>query len=312
MASFNPDGSIQTEDGRTIFADDPVTVGEFAELSKLLGPKGGAGGWPFVSGGGGGGNGNGLTPAAVGNGAQGAQGSQGAQGPGVGAQGAQGSTGPQGVQGSNGAQGAQGQTGSGAQGAQGSQGSGGTGAQGAQGTTGAQGATGTGAQGSQGSSGAQGSDGAQGATGSQGAQGATGSGAQGAQGSSGAQGATGAQGAQGSSSGGSGNVDYLFTFSGTLSTVQNDLIPIQAKAQAVMVDRFDVYLQQAPTGQDVIVEFYSGVTLIGTVTVPATTTTGTLSITPVAIPAFTQVSVLITQVGSVTIGETASMYARVT
>lgn len=26
MASFNADGSIQTNDGRTIFADDPVTV----------------------------------------------------------------------------------------------------------------------------------------------------------------------------------------------------------------------------------------------------------------------------------------------
>ena len=111
VASFNPDGSIQTSDGRTIFADDPVTVGEFAELAKLLVPQKTTGGWPFISGGGGGGS-NLLAP--VGNGAQGVQGAQGPTGPGGGAQGAQGSSGPQGVAG---AQGSQGTTG--AQGAQG-------------------------------------------------------------------------------------------------------------------------------------------------------------------------------------------------
>jgi hypothetical protein len=298
VASFNPDGSIQTSDGRTIFADDPVTVGEFSELAKLLGPKSSGGGWPFVSGGGGGGTG-GSNLIPVGNGAQGAQGSQGAQGPGVGAQGAQGPVGPQGFNGSNGAQGSQGATGTGSQGAQGSQGSGSAGAQGAQGTTGAQGATGSGSQGAQGAAGAPGSQG------TTGAQGATGSGAQGA---TGAQGSAGAQGAQGADGVSAGRV-YVFASPSGLTTTDNSLIP-WLPGQGDAIDFFQCSVKTAPTGASVIVDFKlvtlaTGVVgaTVATVTITAGSFYGSTTIgTPITVQTTQALAMEITQVGSTIAG----------
>jgi len=270
LASFNPDGSIKTSDGRTIFADDPVTVGEFAELSKLLVPQK-AGGWPFAHGGGGGfvasgggGGGNQVVTAPVGNGAQGAQGSQGAQGPGVGAQGAQGSQGSGGAQGTAGAQGSQGPAGSGAQGAQGSAGPQGmAGAQGSQGTIGAQGAQGSGAQGAQGAAGAQGSQG------TVGAQGAQGTGAQGAQGSAGAQGA---QGSQGPSGAGSQAIfenvqqNTLTTVDATPTTILSETIAVGEVATfRVVVDaRYDDGSQHASFVKTIIAFREGGGAVLGT------------------------------------------------
>jgi len=109
---------------------------------------------------------------------------------------------------------------------------------------------------------------------------------------------------------GSGSSDFEFSFSGTLSTVQNNLIPVQTKRNATSVDRLDVELQTAPTGQAAIFEFFYGVTSLGTVSVAATTLSGTTAIGAVSIPAGTRVKVTINQVGSVVVGETATMYVR--
>lgn len=61
-----------------------------------------------------------------------------------------------------------------------------------------------------------------------------------------------------------------------------------------------------------MVSFFMGVTLLGTVTVTAGSTSGTLAIGPTVIAAFVQVTAQIIQVGTVTIGQTASMYVRTT
>jgi hypothetical protein len=109
---------------------------------------------------------------------------------------------------------------------------------------------------------------------------------------------------------GSGSSDFEFSFSGTLSTVQNNLIPVKTKRSATTVDRLDVELQTAPTGQAAIFEFFSGVTSLGTVTVAASTLSGTTTISSTVIPAGTRVKATINQVGSVVVGETATMYVR--
>jgi hypothetical protein len=109
---------------------------------------------------------------------------------------------------------------------------------------------------------------------------------------------------------GGGSSDFEFSFSGTLSIFQNNLIPVKTKRSAVSVDRLDVELQTAPTGQAAIFEFFYGATSLGTVTVAVSTLSGTTSIASVSIPADTRVTVTINQVGSVVVGETASMFVR--
>jgi hypothetical protein len=109
---------------------------------------------------------------------------------------------------------------------------------------------------------------------------------------------------------GGGSSDFEMVFSGTLSTVQNNLIPVKTKRTAVTVNRLDVELQTAPTGQAVIIEFFYGVISLGTVTVAVGTLSGTTAIAPVAIGSNVRVSATINQVGSVVIGETASMFVR--
>ena len=104
--------------------------------------------------------------------------------------------------------------------------------------------------------------------------------------------------------------DFEMSFSGTLSTVQDNLIPAKTKKSAVTVDQLDVELQGDSLGQDVKIEFFSGVTSLGIVTVTAGTLSGTLAIAPTVIPAETRVTCKIRQVGTTQVAITASMFAR--
>jgi hypothetical protein len=104
--------------------------------------------------------------------------------------------------------------------------------------------------------------------------------------------------------------DFKMTFSGTLSTIQNNLIIGDTKASAVTATTLDVILRTAPVGQSVKVSFYAGVTLLGQVEVLAGATSGTLAITPTVIAAGVIVTATIDQIGTTTVGETATMYVR--
>lgn len=110
--------------------------------------------------------------------------------------------------------------------------------------------------------------------------------------------------------GGGGNNDFEMVFSGTLSDVQDNLIPAKTRSTNVTASRLDVELQGASQGQDVKIEFFAGVTSLGIVTVTAGTLSGFLAIAPTAIPAFTRVTAKIRQIGTTTIAITASMIVR--
>lgn len=111
--------------------------------------------------------------------------------------------------------------------------------------------------------------------------------------------------------GGSGNADYFFAFSGLLSTEQNGLIPAAVKTSQVQVDQLDAYVQVAPTGQGVIVEFFDDAVSIGTVTIAAGAKSGTNALgAPVTIAANSVVTMTINQVGSTYQGKSLTGYAR--
>lgn len=159
MAFRLPDGSIQLNDGRILYADSILYSNDLLEIYPLFiaQPT-----WPMIGGGGGGGS----------DGRSGSQGSQGGMGMTGGPQGFQGLEGILGLLGNQGNQGNQGQIGTGPQGVQGGQGFqgllGNQAPQGNQGTQGAQGFQGpsalTGFQGSQGFQGNQGNQGSGGPT----------------------------------------------------------------------------------------------------------------------------------------------------
>ena len=109
--------------------------------------------------------------------------------------------------------------------------------------------------------------------------------------------------------GGGGN-DFEMSFSGTLSTFQNNLIPAKTKKTDVTVDQLDVELQEASLGQDVQVEFFAGLTSLGVVTVTAGLKSGTLAIADFVVAAGVRVTSQILQVGTTTVAITASMFVR--
>ena len=104
--------------------------------------------------------------------------------------------------------------------------------------------------------------------------------------------------------GGGGSSDFEFGLSGTLSTVQNNLILPKTKRSNVDVNRLDVELQEASSGDDVEVEFFSGVSSLGVVTVTAGALSGT-TVIAATIPANTRVTMVFNKVGSVVPGTTA-------
>jgi len=250
-----------------------------------------------------------------GNQGDGVQGFQGAVGP-QGNQGSQGNFGPQGNQGVAGTAGAQGFQGDiGPQGPQGNAGTNGTsGAQGFQGDIGPQGPQGN--AGTNGTSGAQGFQGDVGPQGNQGWQGAGGTGVQGPQGNQGWQGfqGSGVQGPQGlsGSQGGNATNEFTFWYSGTLQTGDDLKIPVATKRANTDVDILEVELQQAPTGQAAIFEFFDGVTSLGTVSVAANTLSGNTPIALHTVLAGSRVKMTITQIGSIQFGQTATGYVRKT
>ena len=105
--------------------------------------------------------------------------------------------------------------------------------------------------------------------------------------------------------------DFEWFYSGTLQTGDDNKIPVLTKSTNVFVNRLDVNLQSAPTGQAVVVKFFKNTTLIGTVTVAAGALVGTTNISKTFVSAGDKMTVTITQVGSVLYGITMTAFARV-
>lgn len=104
--------------------------------------------------------------------------------------------------------------------------------------------------------------------------------------------------------------EIIWTFSGSLSTLQNNLIPKYLRSLEGIVEELEVLLQEAPVGSSAIFTFKINGVSIGTVTVAAGATQGSNSITPYAFGSADVFTVEITQVGSTTPGTTATMIAR--
>ena len=109
-----------------------------------------------------------------------------------------------------------------------------------------------------------------------------------------------------------GKTDYVFFFVGALTTEQNHLIPRIVKADAMTVNKLQVYLESAPTGDDAEFEFYVDDVSIGAVTVLDGETSGSLDLDPVEeIAANSVVTMEINQVGSEYQGRTATGIVRI-
>lgn len=187
----------------------------------------------------------------------------------------------------------------------------GNGATGLQGQTGIQGVTGPGA-GQQGATGVQGATGAgiQGATGVQGVTGV--SGIQGVTGA-GIQGATGLQGITGINGY---SPTYVFTVADVLTITDNALIPWIPGAGQDITELLAV-VKTAPTGDDIIVEFFIGTLAtgvvgasLGTVTIPAGDYTATTGIAATTIGTTKFVAMTINQIGSTIAGANLTAIAR--
>lgn len=106
--------------------------------------------------------------------------------------------------------------------------------------------------------------------------------------------------------------DFIFFYSGTLQTGDDNKIPILSKSRNVFITKLEAHLHSAPTGQAVIIKFFkSSTVLLGTVTITAGTTYGYTNIPRMFISAGEKVTVTITQVGSVQYGITMTAFARV-
>lgn len=105
--------------------------------------------------------------------------------------------------------------------------------------------------------------------------------------------------------------EFIWVFAGTLSTLQNDLLPKFARSASGNITDLVVLLQGAPTGDDAIFDFLVDGVSIGTVTVAAGDEDGTTHLsTPSAFAAGAVFTAEITQIGSINPGTTATMIAR--
>lgn len=105
--------------------------------------------------------------------------------------------------------------------------------------------------------------------------------------------------------------DYIWSFSGPLTTAQNNLIPRLRRLEAGTITELSIVLESAPTGQDAIFSLHINGSPTGdTVTVTAGATTGVAAIST-AVGVGDIVHMEIDQVGSVNPGNTATMIARV-
>lgn len=105
--------------------------------------------------------------------------------------------------------------------------------------------------------------------------------------------------------------DFIWTFSGSLATNQNNLIPKLLRSRGGSVDQLKVLLQEAPTGQAATFTFKKNAVSIGVVSIAAGDVAGTTDLGPVAFDAGDIFTVEITQIGNINFGTTATMIARV-
>ena len=105
--------------------------------------------------------------------------------------------------------------------------------------------------------------------------------------------------------------DFMWFYSGTLQTGDDNKIPVLTKSRNVFISKLEVNLYTAATGQSVIIKFYKNSILLGTVTVSAGALTNYTNIPKTFVSAGDKMTVAITQVGSVLYGITMSAFARV-
>ncbi len=111
-----------------------------------------------------------------------------------------------------------------------------------------------------------------------------------------------------------GKGDFEFFYSGTAQVGDDDRIPAKSKRQDCYVDQLAGLVKRQNTGQDMLLDFYAGVTLLGTVTITASAgdkVEFTSTITRTLITAGTVCYMVIRQVGLGTVGVTVSGWMRV-
>lgn len=106
--------------------------------------------------------------------------------------------------------------------------------------------------------------------------------------------------------------DFQWVFSGTLATNQNDLIPILARNYDVYIDKLEAYINTPTQGQSAIFTVLRNGVSIGTVPIAALASSGVATLTtPIFVPKNTPMAMQITQTGTIIIGVTATVYARI-
>ncbi len=106
--------------------------------------------------------------------------------------------------------------------------------------------------------------------------------------------------------------DFQWIFSGTLATNQNDLIPVLARNYDVYIDKLDAYINTPPQGQSAIFKVLKSGVSVGTVSIASLASSGSTTLTtPIFVPKNTAMTMQITQTGTIIIGVTATIYARI-
>ena len=106
--------------------------------------------------------------------------------------------------------------------------------------------------------------------------------------------------------------DFQWIFSGTLATNQNDLIPVLARTYDTYIDTLDAYINTPTQGQSAIFTVLKSGVSIGTVSIAALASSGTAVLkNPIFVPKNTPLTMQITQTGTIIIGVTATVYARI-
>jgi hypothetical protein len=113
-----------------------------------------------------------------------------------------------------------------------------------------------------------------------------------------------------------GKADFEWFYSGTLQIDDDNKIPVKTKIIDVYINRLDVILYSASTGDvtggRVLVSFYKNGVLLGQVAVAPGALDGSLVIAKTLVTAGDKMTVEIDQVGNGAYGVTMSAYARVT
>ncbi len=106
--------------------------------------------------------------------------------------------------------------------------------------------------------------------------------------------------------------DFQWIFSGTLATNQNNLIPVLARGYDVYIDKLEAYINTPPQGQSAIFSVLKSGVSIGTVSIASLASSGSTTLNnPIFVPKNTLMTMQITQTGTIIIGVTATVYARI-